>query len=663
MSKPEETAESKSIIDMGDEEIFFQLSTEDLEAQKITELRKTIVQPLIDTIFPNKTLEQQYEETAQKLQKPVDYLDEKERASIQLFRNRYYKQNLIHIITHKEIADQDLAEYITALHNFSASILPLQTQLTPGDMNQWVSTCDTADQAKFNQILATQWKTRFMTGIDEQTAQQRLRDFTKLLVDITESNRYPRPKPKNPEVMMNHFNASLEFFEYYYLITAQREKDELDRKFLIGANRLGLIFNDPEQTRLMLQVYKETANYPDRDTGTKFAEVVSSYASNHGLSAEKTRGLIDRLLPAMQNKNPQVEIILKNGNIWGMKRGDFGVGDYLCHAYASQVSSENLNELLLAAREVPATSLARLEQNRLDGLTMAKPFGILRDLIHDQRPYINNLITAMVHYYDTNDKSQLEKIIPQVDYFISKERIQSLFDKSKYDMEIEERNKDRTKVKSIDILRRLAENTKPIIDTPPITSDEQFNEKLQALNQKNINGSLIDKELLADTINHISQHLSKMIKEKAIGIEPNKVIAISWLEREATELLRNISFEDQQGAYKQNWFISLLRFQELIGSPQYSEQQFQNYIQSLLITDSPLEAYKQIGRHILENIKALAVLYKQKRRTDIGALWSGNLVNELVRLIDLRPAKTEQGKKFRNENIKQIIEPRYHPGD
>lgn len=665
MQQPAETAKPQPTNNNNDKETLFQWTAEDLKILEETQLRTAIVQPQVDAIFPDKTLEQQYEEIAHNQQKPVDQLDEKEKeeASLRLSKTKRDKQNLIFNITQKEISDQDFAEYITALRDLSISILPSQSELTPANMRQWTGVCATADQAKFNQSLASQWKSKFMSEIDEPTAQERVQDFQKVLIEISGSNRYSRPTAKKPEEFINFFNAFSELYEHHYLVTAQRPKDELDKNFMSGATQSGLYSNNPDQIKLMLQIYKEVANYFDRDIGAKFAEAISSYTRNHDLTAEKLRGLIDRLLPAMQNNDPQVEILLKSGNIWGMRRGDFGVGDYLCHAYASQVSSENLNELLLAAREVPATSLAKLEQNRLDGLIMAKPFGILRDCIHDQRPYVNELITSMLHYYDTNDKSQLEQVIPKADYFNSAERIQLLFNKEKYEMEVEERNKTRTKVKSIDILRRLAENTKPALDAPPTTADEELKQKLQALEQEKVNGVLTNKEIFADAINYINQQLSTMMEEKVIGIEPNHIMAISWLERQATELLRNISFEDQRGAYKQDWFISLLKFQELIGSPQYNEQEFQNYIQSLISANSPLEAYKLIGRHILENIKALAVLYKQKGRTDVGALWSGNLTHELVGLIDLKPAKTKLGKDLRAESAKQNIEPGYHPGD
>lgn len=666
MPNSTETKKPQSTINQDDEETFSQWSAKQLKIQEEVRLRQPNIETMVDGLFPNKKLEQQYEKMAFNRQKSVDQLDEqeKEEAEQEFYRARRDKEKLIDTIAHQtEIVSQDLPEYIAALRDLSSSMLPAQSELTPADMRQWVEVCDTADQAKFNQTLASQWKAKFMSEIDESTAQERLKDFKTVLVNISNSGKYLHSTPKSPEEFINFFNGIAEFYEYHYLVTSQRAQDKLDKNFMSVTKSFWLSFNNPDQLKLMLQIYKEVADYADRNIGAQFAETVFSYTRNHDLTAEKSRGLIDRLLPAMQNNDPQIEIILKSGNFWGMNHGDFGVGDYLCHAYASPVSAENLNELLLAARVVPATSLARLEQNRSDGLMMAKPFGILRDCIHDQRPYINELITAMVHYYDTNDKSQLEQAIPKVNYFNSAERIQLLFDKEKYDMEIEERNASRKKVKPIDVLRRLAENTKPVSDFPPTTSDKELNQQLQTLEQAKINGVLSNKEVLANAINYLNQELSTMMEEKVIGIEPNHIMAISWLERQATELLRNISFEDQWGAYKQDWFISLLKFHELIGSPQYNEQEFQNYIQSLISANSPLEAYKLIGRRILENIKALAALYKKKGRTDLGALWSGNLTHELVGLIDLKPATTKFGQNLRAETAQQNIEPGYHPGD
>lgn len=641
-----------------------QLTLEEKEALRKYEARKIVVKPLIDTILPDKTIEQITEVFQMKYKIKFEEMDEEDRGAIKLQHQNenFHKQQLIEEIAQTDIKEADLAEYITTLYRFANTFVHNINELSSADMRGWLDICDTIQQAKLYQGLAKQWKTKFMMDVDETTTQERLEDFRNLLVNVTGCNRFPRPKPRNALVTVELFAAFEELYEEIYSVTGQRLKNNIDQLFKNGAEEVGLQFNDPGQTRLMLQLYKEVANYPDREIIKKFADAVSRYAKHHGLSAEKIRGLVDKLLPAMQNNDPQVEILLRGGNIWGMRTGDFGVGDYLCHAYASPVSSANLNELLLAARGVPATNLSLLEQNRTDALMVGMVRG-LRDFIHDQRPHVHEVLTAMVYYYDTGDKTQLTQILPKADYFGSEEQIKAMFDKSGYERNFEDRNNPGVKIRSIDVLRRLAENTKPIPDAAPVSLDEQLNQRLQALEKELAGTNGVTKETLSSTVDHLNQQLTTMMVDESARIEPNHIMAISWVERRAFEVLQQMSYEDQVGAYKQEWFISLLKFQELIGSLKYDEQQFLSFIQTLANTDSSLEAYRLIGKRILENIRSLAINYKQKGRTDVGALWSGNVAHELVGLIDLKPARTEQGRKFRKENIRRTVELGYHPGD
>lgn len=638
------------------------------DEQKIIERiesQEKIVKPIIESLFPEKTSIQLFEDFALKHNKTTSELDDNDKKII--FRNQkrnlYNKENLIYRLSAKtNISDTELPEYISTLYNFTTNFTPADSEFLLTDMTDWMFPCDTTERTRFHQGLAEQWKTKFMLDVDEPTARQRMKDFQKLLIELTGCNTLT-PNLRNEQITIELFTAFTELYEKFYSVQNQQYEDGLDETFITGTERVGLIFNNPEQIRFMLQLYKELSDYPDRKIGKKFAETVVNYASNHGLSAEKIKGLTDKLLPAMQNNDPQVEIILKMGNIWGMKKGDFGIGDYLCHAYASPINPANLNELLLVAREVPTTGLSRLEQNRKDALLMVVPFGVLRDFIHDQRPYVHEVLTAMVSYYDTGDGEQLKQVLSKTDYLNQDTRIETILDRSNYDLEVEEKDKPGIKIKSIDILRRLVQNTKPVIDNPPILSDEQLNQKLQTLDQELIDKGRVMKDSLAPTVDYINQQLITMMNDKVVGIEPNYVIAISWVERRTFEVLQNMSYEDQTGAYQEKWFASLLKFQELIGSPKFDEQQFQTYLQSVTSQKYSEDAYKLISAHTLKNIRDLTVGYKQKGRTDTGALWSGNTAHELIDLTEFKPAKTEQGRKIRDKKLKQIADPGYHSGD
>jgi hypothetical protein len=149
-----------------------------------------------------------------------------------------------------------------------------------------------------------------------------------------------------------------------------------------------------------------------------------------------------------------------------------------------------------------------------------------------------------------------------------------------------------------------------------------------------------------------------------IGIDPNYIQALSWLERRAFETMRNLTYEDQSQAYRQDWFVSILKFQELIGSPHdFDESAFQSFITKLQSSTSDRQAYQLIGTRALESIYQLAKIQSDRGRKDTGGLWSGNLPHELIGLVDPRPAETEVGRRARNEDIKRATEPGYHPGD
>lgn len=641
------------------------ITPEEQEAINRYESRKLLAKSLVDSVLPDQTVQQHLESVARKYSTAVESFDDELKAEARnaLKDDIYDKQRLVYKITQTTVPDSDLAEYVSALSTFTSTVLSEGKKLSSLSIGGWVHAFESVEKVKLYQGLAEQWKAKFMTGVDKTTLKKRLSDFYHVVTGLTGCNLFKKPEQRDKEHTSELFAAFMELYDYTYFLSRQREEDDMDRYMRYGAEQVGLITNDPEQTRLMLQLYREVAGYQDRDVGAKFADAVSRYSQHHGITRDKVRGLVDKLLPAMQQKDAQLEILLNGGNIWGMKRGDFGVGDFLCHAYASQVKLGNLNELLLAAREASVTSFSRFEQSRIDALAMVKPFGILRDFIHNQQPHVHEVLTAMVNYYDTGDRSQLELILPKTTYFNSDEGDHKMFDRSNYEIEVIEPTIPGSKVRAVDVLKRLVENTKPVPDTPPTTSDEQLNQMLEVLEKELVEMKTVSKETLILTVDYINTELLSKMEARTVGFEPNHVLAISWIERRAFEIVSGMKYEEQIVAYKQEWFLSLLLFQELIGSAGFNQKEFKSFTDTLRGMDSSVDAYKIIGKRTLENIHRLAVGYKQKGRTDLGALWSGNLAHELIGLVDLKPAETEQGRKFRNENIKRMVESGYHPGD
>jgi len=648
------------------------LSSDQQAAIQRFEARKTLITSLIDTLIPDRPLKEYYKDIADRYKKTITAMDDEDRGEAQnAFKtSRFNKQQLVDTIAQSEADEGELEPYITALHSTAQILTPSNKEVSYYLLTGLLNAAQSVEQARLHQQLAIQWRDRFLEGVDDKTLMSRAGDFQGLITAITGCNLYPRPEPKTSEETTRLFLGLSDIYSYTYSLPEENQNNYLVRKFTSTAERISLAFNDPEQGRRMMKLYKKIESYPDHEVLKSFTEAITRYSINHGLTEEAIEGFTEKLLPAIQNKDLQIEILLRGGNIWGVHKGDFGVGDFLTHSYAVKVNPSNINELLIAAREIPSTNLARLEQNRLDALTMATPFGILRDFIHDQRPYVHEVLEAMVHYYDTGDRKKLESVLPKTDYFnTTAERQNMLFDREKYDMEIEEKTKDRhsdgqnKKVKSVEVLRRLVENTKPIPDLPPITSDDELNRRLQTLAEAKT-GTNTSRATLASTVDFVNASLVEAMDRGDVGIEPNHILALSWLERRGFEALQGIQYEDQMGAYNQDWFISLLKLQELTSSPHdFSESQFNDFIAQLKNTSSSIEAYKMVNKRTLNHVSALARKYKESEKTDTGALWSGNMAHEFIGLVDYRPAITALGERAREENIRRLVEPGYHPGD
>lgn len=519
------------------------------------------------------------------------------------------------------------------------------------------------ERGKLYQQLAEQWKAKFLAGVSGDNFEERKRIFIGLVTDLSGVTRSPRPPERSIKETIDLFDSISEVYDYVYLENPNPNKGIL-QKLVLGARNIGLCRNDADQVRRFFRTLKNIEGLEDQELAERFLNTVGRYASSHGLTDEAEEGLQKKLLPAIQSNDPQVEILLRGGNIWGMHPGDFGAGDFIVHAYTLRITPAHINELLITLRGIPATDLARLEQNRLDGLTLAAPFGALRDFLHDQRPYAHEVIEAMVAYYDAGDNKQLLSVLGKTDpgYLGSEDRRAKLLDRSRYDTPTAERRADgnlqKETVKPIDVLRRLNENTKPIGDIPPVTSDEAFNKLLQRLVEDN------DKTQLQKALDYASNKLITMMQKEEVGIEPNLILTFAFLDKKCFQTLQKLKYEDQAGAYKENWFASILRFQGLTASADnYSETDFQDFVARVKNSSSMEEAYGLVSGRILEHLYALVKIYKGKGREDTGFLWSGNTSHELIGLTELKPAQTEIGRRTANEEKRSRIEGFYHPGD
>lgn len=563
-----------------------------------------------------------------------------------------------------QIPETDFQEYASEVYTAAKELTEPDKDLRY--FSQFVRDVESVEQARLINEFAHTWRERFLTSTpDERVWRNRANNFSQFIGEVSGAHRSPRPEPLSLEETSELFDAVADVYETAYLLPETDEDQKIFQTFTQGAIKIGRESHNADQTRNVLQIYKEVAEDPDRTLVERTIDTAIRYGVHHGLTDDAREGIINKLIPAMRFNDPQVEILNRGGNIWGMKQGDFGIADFLVHSYALRVTPDHINELLMAGREVPTTDLAMLEQNRLDGLTMAAPFGILRDFIHDQRPYTHDVIGAMIKFYDTGDGQQLKATLDKTGsgYFEYEVNREPLFNRERYDKSTVERRSDRNPekktVKPIDVLRRLEDNTKPVEDKSPETSDREFNSLLQRLSENN------NQEVLQQTLDYANSRLIEMMQKGEIGIDPNHILAFAFLDKKGFQILQSLKYEDQLGVYKQKWFHSILRFQELTASAsKYNEDEFRHFVNKVIYSESPKAAYRLIVQRELDNVSKLASTYKAKgKRNWVEALWSGNSAHELIGLTDLRSASTVAGRKHREEAILRDSKSGYHSGD
>jgi len=649
-----------------------QLSKVEQEREAIITVRSASLKSVIEKYIPNISLEEMMECIASNDKKTVSELSEDDKGyAEQLLQSYKIDRNIIiYEIAKSNISESDFEKYFSTIYDTAKEI---HSEASFKDLESLCKAAQSLEQASLYKNFTSVWKDKFVEGIDDESIKkQRLIKLKNIITDLSGYNIYPRPV-RSIDEMQQLFTSYTDIYEYFQSIPpdhpnnqkikASAESDYLKpsiaETFANGAWKDGLSLHSSDQIRKILEIFQITAESENKEALAIFANIIISYGGTHKLTEDAVKGLTEKMFPAVVKKDSQVEILIRNGNIWGMRKGDFGIADFICQSYTSPVDPEHLNELMLISREVPTTSLSRLEQNRKDALALVDTFGTLRDFIHDQQLYVHEVIEGMVDFYDTGNSSKLSAILPKVEYFNSEEQTALLLDRNNYDKKISHSTFN-GEIPAINLLRRLLENTKAVVDEPPVTSDQELNQKVAEFNSAEFPSN---QELFA-VLNVINVKIESMMHSCEIGIEPNYILLLGWVERKCFEALRGLKYEDQMSAYKQDWFASVLKFNELTASDgKFNEQEFDKFVEEVQGSKSFEAAYKLIGKRILGQTFNLVKKYKEKDRGDTGVLWSGNITHELIALIDSREPTTEQGRKAILENQWRRIEPSYHPGD
>ena len=593
----------------------------------------------------------------------TDDFDEDEFHDYVSYLKNTHGYNLNDISTFVEennIPDEELSGYLDLIFNGADNL-----KANPDDMNEHqgyvkslARASPTVDDAIQNSNFAADWRKTFADSYRSQDTKDGIKssvDFFNALNSLTDFKVTDKSKKNNlPEdVKKELFLLSENLYKFKKNIPrylgVQPTNILIDKIIEVGTKT-----RSSENSEMISDVFQDMSKTDlPVDTGL-FIYSLTKYGSEHGFNSEKLKGLKDGLLPAIRNKDPQIDILLKSGNVWGMGEGKFGAADFFCEAYADKVTPANLNKLFLILREVPAMDLSRHEQNRLDGLTL-HDFENLRDMIHDEEIGVHEFVSAISKYYDeTLSKDEFARVMQNTFGVFNKRKGEQewkkFFDPKNYDVIVKEKvDGEEHSVPAINVIRRLVENTKVVFPEPPKVSDENLNELLINLFDK---GENFSKEDLNKILTYVNKKLINYMDSEQIGVEPNFIRALAWIENKNAKSIKSMNYEEQAGANKQEWFKSILLFQELTGAAEkFDEKEFDTYINQLQKMSSE-DAYKEIFKREIEKVYILSKRYTEAGKQNLnGSLWSGNTSHELVGLIDLKNASTSIGEKRRNEKL------------
>jgi hypothetical protein len=501
---------------------------------------------------------------------------------------------------------------------------------------------------------AETWAETFLQDTDRETQAERIQDFIEIQQRL--SGLRVSPRPHYSEALRHDvFESMLEVYGTVYQHQGSADA-ELLKQHKREALSNALTTRDASQALYLDGIFRAAAR-EDPVLGRQFYWIAESYGGNHPLDSTSTDALIANVLPRMRKGDPQVRVLQEEKNVFGMGRGDFGLGDFVCHSYTSEVAPANLNELLMALREIPTSNYARLEQNRLDGRRLAATFGGLRDFIHDERPGVHDVISGMVSHYDTGDPTALKHALDRTEQgqlkYLAADRGRILdlrnYGKSIDDSFLEEQARGIEDV--ITILRRLQGNTVVVDEAPPSVSDVNLHAMLEHVAEAD---GYSKKQAVNRLTKYVNGKIEGMIAGGVVGVDPSFVEALAWTERKQYGILQHMSYEDQVGLAKQGWFREVLRFHELTHASNYDGKEFNAFMRSLDGLND-IAAARAIATRTMLQVRDLADRYNAEGKQEwVDAIWSGNVTHELIGLLNRKPAVTAIGRRLLAEEVRIV---------
>lgn len=321
------------------------------------------------------------------------------------------------------------------------------------------------------------------------------------------------------------------------------------------------------------------------------------------LSESTYTGLLQNVLPeALTNKD---SLFRQQTNMYGTQNHTYGIGDYTYQAYTSKVTPAHLHELRTIAKELPATELEIFQRNRQDGIALAKTYGMLRDLIHDEVRGINDVIDQMITFYDRKGQAPTDKIVKALG------ENHPALDLESYNYQVTYRTKDKKEIteSNIAILRRLQQNMQKNRCMAP-----QNCGALQPVIDKIAESRFVPRQELQKLLTGLNKNIEKDIVSEKIGIKTTDIDLINWTDKKTQQYLNDMNFEEQCGFYKTPLCREILKFGELTNSPEttFSPNRFEYFYQTKVLNAPTISAaYTNIANRQNQNMFGLIKMYNQ----------------------------------------------------
>jgi hypothetical protein len=556
-------------------------------------------------------------------------------------------------LTESGVSEEELPEFVGCVSKLQ-NAFEYQERRNGNEIASVIKIVKTPERAKQLTQVMDHWQKQETTKVEAGLMKKvRGRELRRIFGELGGTFRYPEREMPNLEMSNEILDVILEFQQ-----TEQNQNPDLlpaaVSNLKSGVERSCLDNHDVASAREVLWTYREFANRDDvlALPFKNYSDAINRYTNHLGLTHEQALAFRDHLYPAMISQDENVHILNNPSNSWAMRRGEYSIGEYTCHLYSAEASPQLIGELMLINSEIPTAFAHQFEQNRRDGSALLRipGMGQLKEAIHDQRPLNHDVIQAMISLYDGKITTDQLLYIARKHSYVGRSEtfLEEAIKVENYDLPVEERTSvGNREVPAIDVLRRLAKNTSPIPDAPPNTPYESLNTLLNEIGEFT-ESTEINEELLGKALAEANSILVTIYDNKQVGVNSKFVIALGYLNRASATVLRNMTFEKQVRAYRNDWFAEMVRFHDLTMNPnQHNPTETAEFIRRMQ-QEHTFGAYEMLGRKIAVDVGEVGRKYRQSGKERWSEmLWSGNLSHELLGLLDLREPTTDEGKKYK----------------